>query len=68
MRDGRDYNFNDFAAAELLIPKQKEDGEINLCKKAKEFAIRIMDKPNPTVQELTILPDILELCFEQEKW
>ncbi|MDE7445921.1 MAG: hypothetical protein K2N15_09525 [Lachnospiraceae bacterium] len=51
---------------ELLMPKKKEDGEGDLYKKAKEFAIRIMNKPNPTAQELATLPQILKVLMDQK--
>ena len=49
-----------------LIPEQQTGGEIGVFEKAKEFAMKIMDKPNPSAQEIATLPQILEILLNNK--
>lgn len=53
-----------FAKKEELIPGQQTGGEMEVFEKAKKFAMKIMDKSNPTAQEIATLPQILEILLK----
>lgn len=47
--------------------KEKKQEKAELCRKTKEFAVRIMEKENPTAQELAILPPLLETLLKSKR-